>query len=43
MTAKFESPLPGVSQGIDGLDVEALRQAIEEEYTQASPTHFSER
>jgi arsenite methyltransferase len=28
--------LPGVSQGIDGLDVDALRQAIEEEYTQVA-------
>jgi SAM-dependent methyltransferase len=33
MTTKAESPLPGVSQGIDGLDVDALRQAIQEEYT----------
>ena len=36
MTAKIESSLPSVSQGIDGLDVNALRQAIEEEYTQVA-------
>ena len=36
MTAKIESSLPGVSQGIEGLDVNALRQAIEEEYTQVA-------
>lgn len=36
MTARSESPLPGVSQGIDGLDVGALRQAIQEEYTQVA-------
>ena len=36
MTAKIESQLPGVSQGIDGLDVGALRQAIQEEYTQVA-------
>ena len=36
MTAKTESSLPGVSHGIDGLDVNALRQAIEEEYTQVA-------
>jgi arsenite methyltransferase len=33
MTAKVHSPLPGVSQGIEGLDVEGLRHAIQEEYT----------
>jgi arsenite methyltransferase len=33
MTTKVESPVPSVSQGIDGLDVDALRQAIQEEYT----------
>jgi SAM-dependent methyltransferase len=36
VTAKIESQLPGVSQGIDGLDVGALRQAIQEEYTQVA-------
>jgi len=36
MTAKIESSLPGVSRGIEGLDVNALRQAIEEEYTQVA-------
>ena len=33
MTAKIESWLPGVSQGIEGLDVESLRHAIQDEYT----------
>jgi arsenite methyltransferase len=36
MTLKPGSSVPGVSQGIDGLDVNALRQAIEEEYTQVA-------
>lgn len=36
MTAKIESSLPGVSHGIEGLDVNGLRQAIEEEYTQVA-------
>jgi SAM-dependent methyltransferase len=33
MTVNSVSSVPGVSQGIEGLDVNALRQAIEEEYT----------
>lgn len=33
MTGKIESLLPGVSQGIEGLDVESLRHAIQDEYT----------
>jgi SAM-dependent methyltransferase len=32
MTAKAESALPGVSRGIEGLDVDRLRRAIQEEY-----------
>ena len=32
MTAKSESALPGVSRGIEGLDVDRLRHAIQEEY-----------
>jgi SAM-dependent methyltransferase len=32
MTAKLDTSLPGVSHGIDGLDVDGLRQAIQEEY-----------
>src|SRR5688572_5999288 len=32
MTANLESVLPGVSRGIEGLDVGELRRAIQEEY-----------
>jgi SAM-dependent methyltransferase len=32
MTAKVDTSLPGVSHGIEGLDVDGLRQAIQEEY-----------
>jgi SAM-dependent methyltransferase len=32
MTAKVDTALPGVSRGIEGLDVEGLRRAIQEEY-----------
>jgi arsenite methyltransferase len=32
MTPKVDTSLPGVSHGIEGLDVEGLRQAIQEEY-----------
>jgi len=32
MTAKAERALPGVSRGIEGLDVDRLRRAIQEEY-----------
>jgi len=32
MSAKAESALPGVSRGIEGLDVDRLRHAIQEEY-----------
>ena len=32
MTARAESALPGVSRGIEGLDVDQLRRAIQEEY-----------
>ena len=32
MTVKAESALPGVSRGIEGLDVDRLRHAIQEEY-----------
>jgi arsenite methyltransferase len=32
MTPKVETSLPGVSRGIEGLDVDGLRQAIQEEY-----------
>ena len=32
MTAKVDTSLPGVSHGIEGLDVAGLRQAIQEEY-----------
>ena len=33
--------VPGVSRGIDGLDVDALRQAIRDEYTMVAeePAH----
>jgi SAM-dependent methyltransferase len=33
MTHKVDSSIPGVSRGIEGLDVESLRRAIQEEYT----------
>jgi arsenite methyltransferase len=33
MTPKVEHSLPGVSRGIEGLDVDGLRQAIQEEYS----------
>ena len=33
MTPKVDTSLPGVSRGIEGLDVDGLRQAIQEEYT----------
>jgi arsenite methyltransferase len=33
MTAKIDSSLPGVSRAIEGLDVDGLRRAIQEEYT----------
>jgi arsenite methyltransferase len=33
MTAKIETSLPGVSQAIEGLDVDGLRRAIQDEYT----------
>lgn len=33
MTTKVDSSIPGVSRGIDGLDVDSLRRAIQEEYT----------
>jgi arsenite methyltransferase len=33
MTPKLEHSLPGVSRGIEGLDVDGLRQAIQEEYS----------
>lgn len=33
MTAKVDSAIPGVSRGIEGLDVDSLRRAIQEEYT----------
>ena len=32
MTARAESALPNVSRGIEGLDVDSLRRAIQEEY-----------
>jgi hypothetical protein len=32
VTAKVDASLPGVSHGIEGLDVAGLRQAIQEEY-----------
>lgn len=32
MTAKVDTALPGVSRGIEGLDVDGLRRAIQEEY-----------
>ena len=32
MTAKVDTSLPGVSRGIEGLDVDGLRRAIQEEY-----------
>jgi hypothetical protein len=31
MSAKVDTSLPGVSHGIEGLDVEGLRQAIQDE------------
>ena len=33
MTAKVDTAVPGVSRGIEGLDVESLRRAIQEEYS----------
>lgn len=33
MTPKVDTSLPGVSRGIEGLDVDGLRRAIREEYT----------
>ena len=33
MTAKVDTFVPGVSRGIEGLDVEGLRRAIQEEYS----------
>jgi len=33
MTRKVDSSIPGVSRGIEGLDVESLRRVIQEEYT----------
>lgn len=33
MTAKIDTSLPGVSQAIEGLDVDGLRRAIQDEYT----------
>jgi arsenite methyltransferase len=33
MTAQVETSLPGVSRAIEGLDVDGLRRAIQEEYT----------
>jgi arsenite methyltransferase len=33
MTAKIDTSLPGVSRAIEGLDVDGLRRAIQEEYT----------
>jgi arsenite methyltransferase len=33
MTAKVDTSLPGVSRAIEGLDVDGLRRAIQEEYT----------
>jgi arsenite methyltransferase len=32
MTRKVDTSVPGVSRGIEGLDVESLRRAIQEEY-----------
>ena len=33
MTAKIDTSLHGVSRAIEGLDVDGLRRAIQEEYT----------
>jgi SAM-dependent methyltransferase len=33
MTRNVDTSVPGVSRGIEGLDVESLRRAIQEEYT----------
>ena len=33
MTREVDTSVPGVSRGIEGLDVESLRRAIQEEYT----------
>lgn len=33
MTAKIDTSLPGVSRAIEGLDVDGLRRAIQDEYT----------
>jgi hypothetical protein len=35
MSAETGTTLPGVSRGIEGLDVDGLRQAIQEEYALA--------
>jgi arsenite methyltransferase len=33
MTPEVDTSLPGVSRGVDGLDVDGLRRAIQDEYT----------